>query len=97
MEFKTKKELYEYIWNNRPHVSEVSGLPLLYPNHFQFHWQFAHVLNHGRYPHYKFNPDNIMLMLPEEHANQDSYTKFKEKQLELTREYYKKYYNKEYD
>lgn len=97
MEFKSKKELYRYVWENRPHVSEVSGKPLFPPNHFKFHWQFAHILNHGRYPKYKFNPENIMLMLPDEHEKQDEFEVFKEKQLELTREYYRIFYNKEFD
>lgn len=38
-----------------------------------------------------------MLMLPDEHENQDQFEVFKEKQLELTREYCRIFYNKEFD
>lgn len=97
MKFKNQKELFEYIWETRPHVSDVSGLPLLPKGHFKHHWQFAHVLAKGHYPSYKLNPDNIMLMLPEEHDNQESFEYFNERKEELTRQYYKEVYGKEFD
>lgn len=96
MKFKNKKEMFLWIWENRPHVSELSGKPLLYPNHPQWYFQFLHVLNVGRYKHWEFNPDNILLGLPEEHVHQDTYPVFKEKQEELTREYYREFYGKEF-
>lgn len=96
-EFKTKKELYKYIWDTREHVSELTDKPLLPPNHIQHHWQYLHILSHGTYPKYKFNPKNIMLALPEEHENQEQYEVFQEKQLELKRQYYKEFYNKKFD
>jgi len=95
-QFKTQKEMYKWIWENRSHVSEISGKPLLNQNHIQFIWQFAHILPKGSYPKWKLNPDNIMLMLPYEHENQEQYLLFIEKQNELKREYYKEFYSKEF-
>lgn len=97
MQFKTKKELFQYVWQTRPHVSELSGKPLFNPGHFQFVWQFLHVLPHGTYPKYKFNPDNILLALPYEHEKQEQFHLFVQKQLQLKQEYYKKYYGKDFD
>ena len=97
MNFKNQKELFNWIWNNRDHVSEVSGLPLIEDkNHFQFYWQFAHVLGKGPYPSYKLNPDNIMLMLPGEHERQEEFEVFTRKHMKLKRQYYKEIYGKEF-
>lgn len=86
--FKNQKELFEFIWENRPHVSEISGSPLLYPNHPKWHFQFLHVLSKGAYPSYKLNPDNILLGTPDEHDNQEQYDVFNEKKEELKQAYY---------
>lgn len=67
MEFKNQSQLFEYIWDTVEHVSQVSGKPLFEPGHIQWHWQFSHILPKGLYAKYKLNPDNIVLMLPEEH------------------------------
>lgn len=85
---KSQKELFEFVWATREQVSEVSGRPLLPRHHYQWHWQFAHVLNKGTYPAYKLNPDNIMMMLPEEHAIQERYDIFNERHTQLKRQYY---------
>ncbi len=95
--FKNQSEMFNCIWQNRPHVSELSGAILLPKGHFQWHWQFLHILPKGSYPKYKLNPDNIILGTPEEHNNQEKYEIFQEKQLELKRQYYKEYYGKEFD
>lgn len=79
------------IWEDRPHLSEVSGKPLHPVGHWQWHWQFAHVLGKGSYPKYKLNPENIMLMLPEEHEKQESYQLFNEKRIKLKKEYHERY------
>lgn len=86
-----QKEMFEEIWKERPHHSELSGKKLLGKSHPQWHHQFLHVLNKGRYPHYKLNKDNILLALPEEHDRQDEFEVFKNKQQILTQEYYEKY------
>lgn len=90
-------DMFRDIYIDRPHVSQLSGLPLLPPGHYQFFWQFLHVLPKGSYPHYKLNPENILLGLPEEHAHQNQYEVFNKKFEELKRQYYKTYYGKEFD
>ena len=85
--FKTQTEMFNYIWETREQVSEVSGEPLLPKGHFKWHWQFAHILPKGTYKHYKFNPDNIMLMLPEEHEKQEQFELFHERKNELRKKY----------
>ena len=89
MEIKTVKQLFQHVWNTRPHVSEISGEPLHDEGHWQWHWQFAHVLGKGNYPRYKLNPDNIMLMLPKEHEQQEQYEKFNERRLQLKAKYFR--------
>lgn len=97
MTFKNQKELFNYIWETREHKSELSGLALLPKNHFQWHWQFLHVLPKGSYPGYKLNSDNIILALPEEHQRQNEFDYFNKKYDQLRQQYYKEFYNKEYD
>jgi len=85
---KSLTPLFLEIWESRPHISEVSGKPLLWQGHPQWHWQFAHVLSKGAYPAFKYRSENIMLMLPEEHEKQERFDKFIEKRDELKRQYY---------
>lgn len=87
MKIKTQKELFKYVWETREHVSEISGKPLYAEGHYQWHWQFAHVLSKGAYPKYKFNPDNIMLMLPDEHEHQEQYDAYMQKKDQLKLKY----------
>lgn len=96
MTFKTQSEMFAWIWENRPHISELTGKPLLPKGHFQWHWQMLHVLPKGSYPSYKLNPDNILLALPEEHQYQEEFKEFIEKRDALKRQYYKEVYNKQF-
>ena len=89
-EFKDQKEMFEWIWENRDHVSEVSGEPLLGRGNMRWHWQFAHILNKGRFPSMKLREDNIILLLPEEHDKQDRYPEFQRRKERLLTEYYSK-------
>lgn len=63
------KKLFEDIWDEREHVSEISGEPLLPKGHPQWHWQFSHVVE-SPYKGFGFplRKDNVVLMLPEEHT-----------------------------
>jgi len=55
--------LFIAIWDEREHVSFISGKPI-----YTFSVSnFAHVLPRGRFPKMKFERDNIVLLLPEEH------------------------------
>ena len=86
---QSQKQLFEFVWATRDHVSEVSGKPLLPRHDYRWHWQFAHILSKGAYPAFKLDPDNIMLMLPEEHTIQERFQIFKDKQIDLKLRYYK--------
>lgn len=96
MIFKTQSKLFDHIWNTRSHVSELTGKPLLPKGHFQWIWQFSHILPKGSYPKWKFEEKNIILCLPEEHAHQERYPIFVHRRDELKREYYKQFYNKQF-
>lgn len=58
-----QKQLFEVIWNSRPHKSQVSGKPISEPQAINF----AHLLSKGAYPRFKFREDNIWLMTAREH------------------------------
>lgn len=76
------------IWNEREHVSELSGRPLFNRTHPLWNWQFLHVLAHGPYPEYGLKKENIILALPYEHENQEQYEVFNERKQELKQQYY---------
>ena len=97
MIFKNQKQLFEYIWESRSHISELTGKPLLNQNHTKWHWQFLHILPKGSYPKYKFNPENIILALPEEHEKQEFYPEFIRRRNELRQKYYEEFYGKVFD
>ena len=86
---KNQKDLFEQVWQERAHLSEISGKPLFGKGHPLWHWQFGHVLSKGAYPRYKLNPENIMLMLPEEHEKQESFEAFRERKQVLKEKYYR--------
>jgi len=88
MIFKTQKEMFDYIWNTRAHISELSGEPLLPKGHFKWHWQFLHILPKGKFKKYALDSKNILLGLPEEHGRQNQFKVFNEKYEELHRQYY---------
>lgn len=96
MAFRNQKEMFLWIWDSRPHFSEVSGLPLLPYGHSRWHWQFCHILPKGSYPRWKHNPENIILMLPEEHSRQNDFDIFNERYADLRRAYYKEFYDREF-
>jgi len=67
-----QSELFDYIWSTRPHVSELSGLPLAPQGSDFWFWQFAHIVSKGADSFGKLDPENIVLLLPEEHHLYDS-------------------------
>lgn len=94
-EFTSQRELFAWIWKNRPHYSEVSGKPLGEELNV---WMMAHCLPKGSYGLFKFKPFNIILMTPEEHGLYDDRTHIAKMRPEfawvfeyrqyLTRKYY---------
>jgi len=91
-DFNNQIELFNYIWETREHISELSGEPLLNKGAFQWHWQFLHILPKGTYPKYRLNPENIVLGTVKEHENQESIPKFQELKSKLKRQYYDEFY-----
>jgi len=89
--FTTFQQVREYVWNSRPHVSQLTGKRLFSENHPQWHWQFLHVIGRNN-TYWVLNPDNILLALPSEHENQEQYPEFITKREELKAEYYKQFY-----
>lgn len=83
-------QLFKEIWEERAHVSEVSGEQLLPSGNWQWHWQFAHILNKGRFPSMKLRKDNIILLTVKEHERQDQYEEFTRRKEKLLTEYYSK-------
>ena len=86
--FKSEKQMFDWIWENREHKSELSGQKLFPKGHSQWHWQFLHILSKGTFPAYKLNQNNIILGTIFEHGNQNSYDKFNKKHDELLAQYY---------
>ena len=72
--FKSQIELFNYIWATRPHKSEISGQSL--DNVPDYLWLncFTHILPKGKYPKWKYEAENIMLLLPIEHILVDAGT-----------------------
>jgi len=58
---KTEGELFNEIWNERPHVSEIDGTVLLPKTHKLWAWQFSHLLPKGLYNKARLDKENIVL------------------------------------
>jgi hypothetical protein len=69
---ESQVELFMRVWNSRPHVSELSGMPL--QNVFYKLNIFAHVLDKKNWPRFKYRDENIMIVAPEEHLLLDQGT-----------------------
>lgn len=63
-----QKTIFMEIWNERPHVSEVSGEYLGNEPNVSF---FSHILGKKAYPRFILNKNNILLMTFEEHYEFD--------------------------
>lgn len=89
---KSEIDIFNEIWNERPHISELSGEPLPYEKNNMSMWvcQFLHVIPKGMSPKLRLDKRNIMLGTPDEHNHQDRYNNFKVRKFELLRELYGK-------
>lgn len=73
--FNSQTELFNWIEENRPPISEVSGKPIVnLESGYKRHWCFAHILGKGAYPKFKLYYKNILLVTPEEHTYFDDNT-----------------------
>lgn len=86
--------IFKEIWDERPHVSQISGEYLGEEMNVFF---FSHVLSKGAFPAFKLLKENIWLETPSEHIEWEngdrSHPKFKEKLKEyerLKRMYYER-------
>ena len=81
-------DMFNEIWDERPHKSELTGDPLLPKGHSKWHFQFLHVLGKGSFPQYELDKNNILLGTPDEHDHQDDYDVFRKKKIELLKDHY---------
>jgi len=91
-----QKTMFLEIWNERPHVSELTCKGLLPVGHFQWHWQFLHVLPKGSYPQMKYFKWNILLATTYEHDTQEHFEVFNERKNILRKVYYELIYSKKF-
>lgn len=87
-------DMFQAIWSERLHVSEVSGRPLgdvLKPVFF------SHILTKAAYPRFRLNKDNVELVTPDEHnewetgdRSDSKWKRVKEKAQMLKEKYYQK-------
>ena len=57
-------ELFKEIWNERPHISEMSGIKIPMFDIRCFH----HILTKQAYPQYRLVKENIVILTRHEHA-----------------------------
>jgi uncharacterized Rmd1/YagE family protein len=62
-----EKKIFDQIWMDRPHVSEISNIQLNQYVPTYYLNLFAHILPKGKYPEIRLLPENIMLLTPNEH------------------------------
>ena len=64
--FQGEREMFEFLWDTKPHKSEISGRNLEQIS--LFFSMFAHVLDKKKYRLFRYNPDNILIVHPMEHV-----------------------------
>lgn len=62
-----ERALFVQLWAKCGGKCQITGLPLLPPEHPHFHMQGSHLLPKGRYPDYRLREDNIVMCLKSEH------------------------------
>ena len=82
--FDNQKQMFEFIWLNRPRVCALSGRHLTEVPNERIHWCMAHILNKKNYPFFKLKEDNILLIHPDVHYCVDNFTEdMREKHKEI--------------
>ena len=78
-----EKKMFQEIWKTREHISFLSRKGLNVYDGTKFWYScFAHVLPKGKYPKLKINPENIVLLTPEEHRLLDQGTEDQRKKYQ---------------
>lgn len=80
--FKSQISVWNYIWDTREHVCELSGRELDFQKGSLL-WRCcnAHILPKGKYPKFKYLPENHMLIHPDIHNSIDQGTEDQRKKL----------------
>ena len=79
MIFTTQRELFEYVWNTRPHKCELTGKIIREPKARCF----PHILGKWMNKKYKFDSNNIMLVYwIDEHREIDRLASWNKYELE---------------
>lgn len=86
---QSEYKVFIEIWNERKHISELTGEPLLPVGHDLWHWQFAHLLNKQTYSRFKYRKEYIIMALPEEHESQETFPEFIALRDSARADYYK--------
>lgn len=68
-EERSMMALFNEIWKERLHKSEIDGTDLLPKGHKLWHWQFSHLLPKGLYKKSKFDKENIVLKTVQQHQD----------------------------
>lgn len=63
-------ELFKEIWNERPHISEISRKPIPMFDINCFH----HILTKGAFPEHRLNKENIIILTRSEHKDVHQYS-----------------------
>ena len=72
--FNNQKEMFDFVWNTREHICQISGSNLDLVPKSKFFWMFAHILNKKNYPFFKLNAENILLVHPDVHYCVDNFS-----------------------
>ena len=80
--------LFLSIWRKRPHISEISGEKIYTYSSLNFH----HIFKKENHRELANNEENIILILPTEHANVEL-NKYRYEEINRRRELLKKKYN----
>ena len=68
--FNSETEVFQHVWDTRPHMSFISGRGIP-----EFDYKcFAHILSKKQFPAFRFNPENIVLLTVYEHGLYDQGT-----------------------
>jgi len=71
--FKTQVELFNWCWDNLPHVCWISGRKLDKIPEDKVSWCCAHVLMKSQYTYWRLNPHNMRLLHPDVHHLVDNW------------------------
>ena len=86
---KAMKEMFQEIWKNRAHKSEVSGT---YLGSELLSIYFHHILPKSKYPLFALDEENIILLTGDEHTNVENDI-YKYEEVNNRRDYLKKKYD----